>query len=52
MVITEANHEHVLKFPASAWTPTAEADGEARVDGAWAAELTGKLLDGWLQACD
>jgi hypothetical protein len=26
--------------------PAVEADGEAR-DGAWVAELTGKLLDGW-----
>lgn len=34
MVITEAIHEHVLKVPASAWTPTVEADGEIR-DGAW-----------------
>ncbi|WP_327690016.1 IS1380 family transposase [Streptomyces tubercidicus] len=46
MVITEAIHEHVLKVPASAWTPAVETDGEAR-DGAWVAELTGKLLDGW-----
>ncbi len=46
MVITEAIHEHVLKIPASAWTPAGETDGEAR-DGAWVAELTGKLLDGW-----
>lgn len=34
MVITEAIHEHVLKVPASAWTPAVEADGEIR-DGAW-----------------
>lgn len=46
MTVTEAIHEHVLKVPASAWTPAVEADGEAR-DGAWAAELTGTLLDGW-----
>lgn len=46
MTVTEAIHEHVLKVPASAWTPAVETDGEAR-DGAWAAELTGKLLDGW-----
>ncbi|MFE3519454.1 transposase [Streptomyces sp. NPDC059166] len=46
MVITEAIHEHVLKVPASAWTPAVESDGEAR-DGAWVAELTGKLLNGW-----
>lgn len=43
MTVTEAIHEHVLKVPASAWTPAVEADGEAR-DDAWAAELTGKLL--------
>jgi len=46
MTVTEAIHEHVLKVPASAWTPAVEADGEA-LDGAWAAELTGTLLDGW-----
>ncbi|MEU0942423.1 IS1380 family transposase [Streptomyces canus] len=46
MTVTEAIHEHVLKVPASAWTPAVEADGEAR-DGAWVAELTGKLLHGW-----
>jgi hypothetical protein len=46
MVITEAIHEHVLKVPASAWTPAVESDGEVR-DGAWVAELTGRLLDGW-----
>ncbi len=46
MTVTEQVHEHVLKVPASAWTPAVETDGEAR-DGAWAAELTGKLLDGW-----
>jgi hypothetical protein len=46
MTVTEAIHEHVLKVPTSAWTPAVEADGEAR-DGAWVAELTGKLLDGW-----
>jgi hypothetical protein len=45
MTVTEAIHEHVLKVPASAWTPAVESDGEAR-DGAWIAELTGKLLDG------
>ena len=48
MVITEAIHEHVLKIPASAWTPAVESDGEVR-DGAWVAELTGDLLDGWPQ---
>ncbi|MER6559818.1 IS1380 family transposase [Streptomyces sp. NPDC001027] len=46
MVITEAIHEHVLKVPASAWTPAVETDGEAR-DGAWVAEFTGKVLNGW-----
>lgn len=46
MVITEAIHEHVLKVPASAWTPAVEADGEIR-DGAWVAELTGDVLNGW-----
>ncbi|MEU0648334.1 IS1380 family transposase [Streptomyces umbrinus] len=46
MVITDAIHQHVLKVPASAWTPAAEADGEIR-DGAWVAELTGDVLDGW-----
>lgn len=45
MVITEAIHQHVLKVPASAWTPAVEADGEIR-DGAWVAELTGDVLDG------
>ncbi|WP_416975936.1 IS1380 family transposase [Streptomyces sp. 4F14] len=48
MVITEAIHEHVLKIPASAWTPAVESDGEVR-DGAWVAELAGDLLDGWPQ---
>jgi hypothetical protein len=46
MVITEAIHQHVLKIPGPAWTPAVEADGQVR-DGAWVAELTGKLLDGW-----
>lgn len=46
MTVTEAIHEHVLKVPASVWTPAVETDGEVR-DGAWVAELTGKLLDGW-----
>jgi len=45
MTVTEAIHEHVLKVPTSAWTAVVETDGEAR-DGAWVAELTGKLLDG------
>ncbi|MGK5445967.1 IS1380 family transposase [Streptomyces radiopugnans] len=46
MVITEAIHSRVLKVPASAWTAAVEADGEIR-DGAWVAELTGDVLDGW-----
>ncbi|ALO91258.1 Putative transposase [Streptomyces hygroscopicus subsp. limoneus] len=46
MVITDAIHQHVLKVPASAWTPAVEADGEIR-DGAWVAELTGDVLQGW-----
>ncbi|MEV7020141.1 IS1380 family transposase [Streptomyces sp. NPDC093991] len=46
MVITDAIHSHVLKVPASAWTPAIEADGGIR-DGAWAAELTGDVLHGW-----
>ncbi|MFE5407209.1 IS1380 family transposase, partial [Streptomyces sp. NPDC056580] len=46
MVITEAIHSHVLKIPATAWTPALEADGEVR-DGAWVAELAGNVLDGW-----
>ncbi|MEU9625134.1 IS1380 family transposase [Streptomyces sp. NPDC048155] len=48
MVITEAIHQHVLEIPSSAWTPAVEPDGEVR-DGAWVAELTGDLLDGWPQ---
>ncbi len=50
MTVTDAIHQHVLKVPASAWTPAAEADGEIR-DGAWGAELTGGVLDGWPKAC-
>ncbi|MFE7278779.1 IS1380 family transposase, partial [Streptomyces sp. NPDC057623] len=46
MVITETIHQHVLKIPTSAWTPAVEANGTVR-DGAWVAELTGSLLDGW-----
>lgn len=46
MVITEAIHQHVLKIPGPAWTPAVEADGQVR-EGAWVAELTGRLLDGW-----
>ncbi|MFD5661027.1 IS1380 family transposase [Streptomyces hirsutus] len=46
MTVTEAVHQHVLKIPASAWTPAVESNGEVR-DGAWAAELTGDLLADW-----
>ncbi|WP_250405531.1 IS1380 family transposase [Streptomyces cellostaticus] len=46
MVITETIHQHVLKIPASAWTPAVETGGEVR-DGAWVAELTGDVLEGW-----
>jgi hypothetical protein len=45
MVITDTIHQHLLKIPASAWTPAVEADGKVR-DSAWGAELTGRLLDG------
>lgn len=48
MVITGAVHRHVLKVPASAWTPAVEPDHETR-DGAWAAELTGDLLVDWVK---
>lgn len=43
-VITEAIHSHVLKIPASPWTPAVETDGEVR-DGAWGAELAGDVQD-------
>jgi hypothetical protein len=46
MVITETIHQHVPKIPVPVWTPAVEADGKVR-DGAWVAELTGSLLDGW-----
>ncbi|MFD9545708.1 IS1380 family transposase [Streptomyces sp. NPDC060022] len=46
MTVTEQVHQHVLKVPASAWTPAVETGGEVR-DGAWVAELTGDVLDGW-----
>ncbi|MEO3766761.1 IS1380 family transposase [Streptomyces sp. B5E4] len=46
MVITHAIHQHVLKIPASAWTPAIETGGGVR-DGAWVAELTGDLLESW-----
>ncbi|MGC5344840.1 IS1380 family transposase [Streptomyces sp. DT171] len=46
MVITDAIHSRALKVPESVWTPAIEADGEIR-DGAWVAELTGDVLDGW-----
>lgn len=46
MVITAAIHEHVLKIPASAWTPAVEPGGGIR-EGAWVAELAGDVLEGW-----
>lgn len=46
MVITEAVHQAVLRIPAGTWSPAAEKDGEIR-DGAWVAELSGHVLDGW-----
>lgn len=46
MVITDTIHRHLLQIPAPAWTPAVESDGTVR-DGAWVAELTGSLLDGW-----
>ena len=46
MVVTEAVHHHVLQIPASAWTPAVESNGEVR-DGAWVAELTGGVREGW-----
>ncbi|MDQ0578011.1 hypothetical protein QF030_000189 [Streptomyces rishiriensis] len=46
MTVTEQVHQHVLKVPASAWTPAVESGGEIR-DGAWVAELTGDVMTGW-----
>lgn len=46
MTITDAIHQAVLTVPLAAWTPAVEPDGEIR-DGAWVAELTGGMLDGW-----
>ncbi len=46
MTITDAIHQAVLKVPLAAWTPAVEPGGEIR-DGAWVAELTGGMLDGW-----
>lgn len=46
MTVTEQVHQHVLKVPASAWTPAVETDGEIR-DGTWVAELTSDVQDGW-----
>lgn len=46
MTVAEQVHQRVLKVPASAWTPAVETGGEVR-DGAWVAELTGDVLDGW-----
>lgn len=45
MTVTDQVHEHVLKNPASAWTPAVEIDGEAR-DEARVAELSGRPLHG------
>ncbi len=36
----------MLLIPASTWTPAIEPDGEVR-DGAWVAELSGDVLEGW-----
>lgn len=49
-MITEQAHSRVLQVPASAWTAAVETGGEIR-DGAWVAELTGDVLDGWPGAC-
>ncbi|WP_406242808.1 IS1380 family transposase [Streptomyces anulatus] len=46
MTVTEQIHSHVLKVPASAWTPAVETGGQVR-DGAWVAELAGDVLHGW-----
>ncbi|MGY4920826.1 IS1380 family transposase [Streptomyces sp. 900116325] len=46
MTITDAIHQAVLKVPPTAWTVAVEPDGHIR-DGAWVAELTGSMLDGW-----
>lgn len=46
MVINEQIHQHVMKVPATAWTPAIEPNGEVR-DGAWVAELAGEVLAGW-----
>ncbi|NEA17318.1 transposase, partial [Streptomyces halstedii] len=46
MTVTEQVHSRVLQVPASAWTAAVETGGEIR-DGAWVAELTGDVLDGW-----
>ncbi len=45
MTVTEQVHQHVLKVPASAWTPAVETGGEIR-DGAWVAELAGDVMGG------
>ncbi|MEU2901047.1 IS1380 family transposase [Streptomyces sp. NPDC001273] len=46
MTITDAIHQAVLKIPAPAWTPAVEPGGDIR-DGAWVAEITGDVLNGW-----
>lgn len=45
MTITAEIHQAVLRVPASAWTPAVEPGGVR--EGAWVAELTGNVLDGW-----
>ena len=35
MTVTEAIHEHVLKVPASAWTPAVEADARPDTMPSW-----------------
>jgi hypothetical protein len=45
MTITDAIHAAVLQIPASAWTPAIEPYGRIR-DGAWVAELGGRVLAG------
>jgi hypothetical protein len=45
MTFTNAVQAAVLQIPASAWTPAIEPDGRIR-DGAWVAELGGRLLHG------
>ena len=47
MTITEDIQAATLKFPAAAWTPAYDGDGQVR-DGAWVADITGLLdLSSW-----